>query len=433
MLNKQKSQNSRKSGLPFFYGWIIVFVSALGFFFSGPGQTYSVSVFIDSFISYLGLTRSVVSIYYSTGTLLAGLGVVFVSRQIDKIGHRKMITIVALAFGGVCLFMSFIIHPAMLFIGFFLIRLIGQSLMTIGPSTLVPRWFEKKRGRALSLMSIGGIIAAALLPVLNTWMINNWGWRMGWRFWAVSIWAVMVPLAWFLIRDNPKDIGLTSDGTISDPSSDSETMGGKNNQGVKYLHSMTLNEARQTLSFWLLLLCMFTPSMIITGITFHIVSIFSDSGLSAQVAALTLSIMAITSLPSVLLAGFLLDKIKIRYVLIAIHLFFFITLIWLLNVNTLQKAIAYGLLQGSMLGFQQVMINTVWPSYFGLRHLSSIRGVVQASMVIGSAFGPLFFGFAYDFFGGYKEILWIMILFSALTVVATFLSRPPVKKENLNL
>lgn len=46
----------RPASLPFqtrfFYGWIIVFVSAMGIFFSGPGQTYSVSVFVDPLIEH---------------------------------------------------------------------------------------------------------------------------------------------------------------------------------------------------------------------------------------------------------------------------------------------------------------------------------------------------------------------------------------------
>ena len=80
------------------------------------------------------------------------------------------------------------------------------------------------------------------------------------------------------------------------------------------------------------------------------------------------------------------------------------------------------------MGFYQVIINIVWPVYFGLRHLASIRGAVQTSMVIGSAFGPLPFGFAYHLFGGYREILIIMILFSAGIAIATFFIFPPVKK-----
>jgi hypothetical protein len=64
----------------FVYGWIIVGVSALTLFFSGPGQTYSVSTFIDSYIEEFGWSRSIVSGMYSTGNLAAGLLMGFIGR-----------------------------------------------------------------------------------------------------------------------------------------------------------------------------------------------------------------------------------------------------------------------------------------------------------------------------------------------------------------
>ncbi len=148
MRKKLQEKSSIPLKPPFFYGWVIVFVSALGVFFSGPGQTYSVSVFIDSFIQDFGWSRSVVSLSYSAATLLAGFTVSFVGRQFDQRGHRNMVPLVSFVFGVACIWMSFIINPVMLFAGFFFIRLLGQSSMVIGPSTLVPRWFEDKRGRA---------------------------------------------------------------------------------------------------------------------------------------------------------------------------------------------------------------------------------------------------------------------------------------------
>jgi len=193
--------------------------------------------------------------------------------------------------------------------------------------------------------------------------------------------------------------------------------------------SKTLKEASKTLSFWLLLLCVFAPSMINTGITFHIVSIFDCSGFSARVAATVLSIIAITSLFSALFAGYILDRVKLRNVLMVVYIFYFFILIWLLNVNTMQTAFMYGFFAGIMMGFYHVIINIVWPIYFGLRHLASIRGTVQTSMVIGSAFGPLPFGFAYHLFGGYKEIIIVMILLSGLTAIATFFIFPPFMKK----
>ena len=90
---------SDKAELPFqssfFYGWIIVAVSATTLFFSGPGQTYSVSSFIDSYISEFGWSRAVVSSMYSVGTLIAGLLMGFMGSFFDKRGHRFMTTIIA--------------------------------------------------------------------------------------------------------------------------------------------------------------------------------------------------------------------------------------------------------------------------------------------------------------------------------------------------
>jgi len=430
MLNKNivRKNNKTNSDSPIFYGWIIVLICAIGNFYSGPGQTFSISIFIDSFINYFGLSRALISTYYSVATLLAGILVIFISRQIDNLGHRKAITLISLFFGAVCMYMSLVIHPFMLFIGFFLLRLFGQSSMTIGPSTLIPHWFEIKRGRALSLMSMGSTIAAFLLPIINIWLINSFGWRNAWRFWAANIWFVMVPLAWYFIHNKPKDIGLTMDGKISESVYDYKTFEKRTDYDIGKVPSKTLKEASKTLSFWLLLLCVFAPSMINTGITFHIVSIFDSSGFPAQVAATVLSIQAITSLFSALFAGYILDRAKLRTVLMAIYIFYFFVLIWLLNINSLQTALIYAFFAGIMMGFYQVIINIVWPKYFGLRHLASIRGTVQTSMVIGSAFGPLPFGFAYHLFGGYKEIIIVMILFSGLTAIATFFIFPPLKK-----
>ena len=430
MLNNKK--NSRESKSTIFYGWIIVFICALGCFFSGPGQTFSISMFIDYFINDFGMTRSLISTYYSVSTLLAGMLVIIISGQIDYFGHRKALTIISLLFGGVCLFMSFITGPFTLFIGFFLLRLLGQSSMTIGPSTLVPHWFEIKRGKALGMMSVGEKAAAFAFPIMNIWLISSFGWRSAWRFWAINIWFVMVPLAWFFIRNRPKDVGLLSDGKIPDPVSDCKSSMGGTEYVKENSPSMSLKQASMTLTFWVLLLSVFTPAMITTGITFHIVSIFSSRGLSVQIAALVLSIKAIVSFPSVLFAGFVSDRIKMRYIVVAMHILYFITLILLLKTQNLQQAIVFALLSGIVGGFFNLIVNMAWPKYFGLRYLSSIRGIVQACMVIGSAFGPFIFAFAYDFSRGYEKVLWIMICFSAITAIATvFIS--PIKESQVKL
>lgn len=196
-ISKLKSLK-RPISTDFYYGWIIVIIAGLGVFFSGPGQTYSNSVFIDSYIQDFGWSRSLVSSIYSTATLFAGLLLFFAGRFVDKFGHRRMSVIVGLGLGLALFWNSIVYTPTMLFFGFFLIRLLGQGSMTLIPNTLVPQWFIQKRGRALSFMTIGGFLSSASFPPINNWMIHTWGWPIAWRVWAILLIFLFVPLAYFL-------------------------------------------------------------------------------------------------------------------------------------------------------------------------------------------------------------------------------------------
>lgn len=106
----------------FYYGWFIVFIGGLGIFFSGPGQTYSNSAFIDEYIHDFGWSRTEVSSLYSGATLIAGLTLMFVGRFIDKYGQRFMMVTVGIVFALACFFNSMVTNMLMLGIGFFLVR-----------------------------------------------------------------------------------------------------------------------------------------------------------------------------------------------------------------------------------------------------------------------------------------------------------------------
>jgi len=161
----------------FFYGWIIVVVAGLAAYFSGPGQTYTVSVYIDSYINEFGWSRTTVSSMYSMGTFAAGMLMGVVGKLLDKYGHRKIATLIAIGFGGALLFISTVRTVPMLLAGFFLIRLMGQGSMGLISGTLVPQWFIKRKGRAMSLVSVFGAMSMATFPAMNIWLIQRFGWQ----------------------------------------------------------------------------------------------------------------------------------------------------------------------------------------------------------------------------------------------------------------
>lgn len=103
---------------PVFYGWIVMVAGSLGLVMTSPGQTYTVSIFIEYFIRDLSISRSAVSTLYSLGTLAGSLTLPLWGRQIDRHGSRKMVVIIAFLFGLACIYMGFVQNILMLGVGF---------------------------------------------------------------------------------------------------------------------------------------------------------------------------------------------------------------------------------------------------------------------------------------------------------------------------
>ncbi|MGM7700395.1 MFS transporter [Pseudalkalibacillus sp. Hm43] len=420
MKNLQQYIQSRFS---FFYGWIIVFLGGLGLFFSGPGQTYGISVFIDSYIEEFDWSRSLVSGIYSGATLLSGSLLFLMGRAVDKYGQRTMALIVGISLAIACFWNSFVFTPVMLFIGFFLLRFFGQGSMTLVPNTLVPQWFIEKRGRALSFMAIGGFLSSALIPPVNAWLISTFSWEIAFRILGFSILILFVPLVFFFMKNKPEDIGLKPDNAVRKQNADGTEVEEENEYDV----SWTLKEAMRTRQFWLILVCVSIPALVNTGITFHLVSIFEEGGLGRGTAAFILSLMAIVGFPITMVSGFILERVKVHVVLSVSYIGQLAFVILLLFTNSYWMAILFGIVWGIVNGLERITLSIIWPDYFGRKYLGSIKGIAMTTMVIGSAFGPLPYGFAFDLFGGYSEILLLTMIFPIIGFIFALISPRPSK------
>jgi len=413
----------KKQKQPLFYGWVMVVVAAIGVFFSGPGQTYSNSMFIDQLIADFNWSRTEVSGIYSMATFSAGIIMMFVGRFIDQFGQRLMMVTIGVLFSGALMFNSFVTSLPMLFFGFFLIRLLGQGSMTLIPNTLVAQWFIKKRGLAFSLMSLGGFISSAMFPIINAQLIGSFDWAFAWRFWSVLILVVFVPISLIFVRNRPEDIGLEPDGVVTTPVKSTGPMIEINEV------DWTLAEAMKTKAFWFILFSVAVPAMINTGITLHIASIFKSQGLTIEMAAIILSMMAFVGIPMSFMSGFIFDRIDSRYILMAVFGIEIVLLLLLTVLTSNTIALVFGLLWGIGGGLERITLKAIWPAYFGRRYIGAINGVSSTATVIASSLGPLPFGFVFDMFGSYRPILLIMLVFPALAFIFNFMMRQPKKSD----
>ena len=159
--------------IPFFYGLIILIVCSISVFTSGPGQTYSVSIFLEPMRGDLNLGLTKIAGLYTSGSLIAASTMFLIGRLIDKCGARILLSIVPILFALATIWMSNVNTATQLLLGFAMIRILGQGSLSLIPTTLVSLWFVRLRGRAIALTSLGITASQAIFPPLIHYLIKE--------------------------------------------------------------------------------------------------------------------------------------------------------------------------------------------------------------------------------------------------------------------
>ena len=420
-----QSPPSRFTSFPFFYGWIVLAVAGLALFASGPGQTFSISVFIDPIIEDTGWSRTLVSGMYTAGSLTGAVAMVLVGRLLDRYGARTMLVAVAFLFGIAVASMSAVRHPAQLYAGFVGIRALGQGSLTLIPTTLVSIWFIRLRGRAIAVTALGGMAGWAAFPAIIHLLISESDWRQAWIVLGIVVWGILLLPSLIFVRRSPESIGLLPDGD--------RPQGQSTSKETTVRHSpddWTLSEALRTRTFWLLLFAISSPALITTAMSFHHMSIITSRGGDSGLAATILGFMAPVALCTSFVAGYLVDKVPNRYVVAGTHAILAGAMLWSLQMSGTWQVFIYGGMLGTVTGFNTTTTAVIWANYYGRGALGSIRGVAQVGLIGFAALGPLPFGFMFDLTDTYKLPVGVFLVLPVAAGTAALLARSPHRRPS---
>ena len=384
-----------------FYGWVMLGVGSLAVFASGPGQSHIFSVYIAPLSEDLALSRTSISSAYAAATLLAAFGLPLVGRLIDRLGVRRVALGVALLFGLANIAFGQVTGLVSLALAFMALRFLGQGSLMLSGNYLVSQWFSQRRGIALSLTALGFSVSMAVHPPLAQWLIDRVGWRDSWLWLGIMSWVLLVPMIAVLVQNRPEDIGLEPDGRTA---RDHDASDNRHSMHV----GLDLRTAIRTSAFWIIALGLASLSMLVTGMFFHQVSVFSLQGLDVQVAARAFSISALVMVITMPVFGYLLDRLPTRPMFASALLLMSASLAALASVRDVTSMVVFSMLFGLANAGLQSHYTYMWPRYFGRRHLGSIQGAAQTIGVIGASLGPLPLGLAFDLFGSYTATLCVL-------------------------
>jgi len=150
---------------------------ALHYFFSGVGQTFLISIFVPHFIETFNFSNTYFGYLYSAATVLSALTLPWAGTLIDQLRLRTISLINGSLLILFCLIGSLAIHPAILLLALYGLRLSGQGGMVIIGGTAMARYFANVRGKAVSLSSLGLSLSEAVLPTAISAAIGILAWQ----------------------------------------------------------------------------------------------------------------------------------------------------------------------------------------------------------------------------------------------------------------
>ena len=349
---------------------------------------------------------------FTISFLLTGLAAPLAGSLVDRYGVRGVISAGAFVAGLGFISLNLMHNLWHFYVAYFFI---GAGMAAVGhvpASTMVSNWFVKRRGTAIGIMSTGiGAGIFALSPLFGGYLIPSFGWRTAYLALALITW-ILVPLALFVLRTKPADMGLYPDGIEgTEGMAEAEAL-------VSASKGLSLKMALGTLAFWLIAVTFFLNSFSALGVNQNQVPHLQDIGFPLAMAATALTCIGLGSAIGKFIFGWLCDKIPAKYacaisfVLLAVGTIIFMSvkpgsplaIIWL-------YAIILGLGAGGWLPTMSMLVNI----NFGLTSYGTIFGMISLAQGIGGAIGPLLAGYMYDTMNTYQ---WAFTIFLALYAVA---------------
>ncbi len=412
---------------PFYYGWLVLGVAALGAF-AATGVAQVVLGGIQNLIfEDMGWDRSTIAFAVTAGTWTSGLLTPLVGRLVDRHGPRGLMPIAALIVG-VCFFAIAGIQSVWQFyLAYIIARPIANpNLGGVVPRTVAVNFFQRKRNLALGLTSMARPFGGAINIQIISLIAQTYSWRVAYRALGVFAIVLVVPLFLFM-RRRPEDIGLLPDGDRRPPPAEAhrEEAGASSVVPARREFDWRASEAAATPTFWLIVSAEALSILTAGAIGFQIVPFLKGVDASQVVAAGALSL---SSLFGALVSpgwGFLSDRFEARKLaVIAMGATGLVTVLFLV-VGGGSVGFAVVVLWGTVSGGLNILATMMLAQYFGRASFGSIAGLMGPIQLGALGLGPTLGAVIFGWTGGYSVLFFYGVAAYAVGAVLIYSARPP--------
>ncbi len=391
-------QTPEKTKKPIYYGWYLV---AVCFFIVliAAGARSSFGAFFNPMREDFGWSFGLTSLAISIGMLVGGLFGPIGGYLLDKLGGRTVILWGLVIMGASTILLS--LTPNILFL--ILMFGIATSIGTTGAGTsttiaLLARWFRRRRTMALGLVTAGLSAGGLVMVPLAAYLIQATDWRIAWVVLGIIILGVGLPVAFLLLKNDPKEMGLLPDGDPEPPEGNSNSQA---EVARTPLEAEAWTEPLRTAPYWQITAAYFVCGATTGIMSAHFIPYAQDKGMALTMAATAFGAMSFLNIVGVVIISALANKFPRKNLLGVVYALRGVG--YAVHIVVPAPWGIWGFV--AIMGFSWIAtlpLNTsLTADIYGLKYLGTLSGVTFLFHQMGSAGAILIAGILRDATGSY--------------------------------
>ena len=436
MGNKGKTA---QSGI--FYGWKVVIALLAMLTFATGLSFYNHAVILNALAQQPAFTVQSASVAVSLFFLSGGFAGLWVARWVNNYDPRFCISFGALVCGASLASLALVSEVWQLYC-LYLVFGVGFSASNLVPATtLVTRWFHKKRAMALSIASTGLSLGGVLITPICALLVESLGLSTAAPIMGLMYLIGVIPVSWIWLRPSPESMGLQADGekplssgtpgTLFDEppegaAASQETSGQPSKTTLP--EGISFRDARRGRLFWAISVAYIFLMMAQVGGISHQYGLARELLTEAQ-TALAVAILPIASIVGRLAGGWIIEQMSIRAFAIGMMVLQVVSLMLLsggYNPVTLCLGLAsFGITVGNLLMLQPLLLAEA----FGVREYPRIFAVSNFMSSWGTATGPAILGVVYAASNNFYGAAYLVAAAAGLAGLVLFLGGGHLKSS----
>ena len=381
-----------------FPGWWQVVVASLIQAASAAAVFTAFSIIAVPLQETFGSSRAGVMMAITMTILMIGLFNPLIGTAMDRYSLRSLLLIGAASLVMGFFTLSFTATMAQAVVVYAAFMALGMGLLgPLAASTLLARWFYRRRGFVMGIAASGTALGGLILPPILQALIDAFEWRSGLRIFSALLFLITIPAIMFLTIDRPADRGLYLDGDAA------PAHGAMPPPEPAKFHSAA--GVLRNSNFWFIAVVLGLIFSSSTALSTSLVPLVMDKGISAEKAALLLSIFSVGSFAGKMTFAGVGDRVELRVTLGIGLVLQVLGVVGFLYAGDYTFLVVASLVFGLAIGGALPLWGFAVARSFGAANVGRVMGLMTTVVTAFNLSAPLLYGFSFDATGSYNSAL----------------------------